>query len=197
MGWLVPPYSAGYLVEGTQPPANFAIGLGLVAAFMDPAQINIGLMMTGAFGLGPLQFDLNAQLGAALGCTLAWNPSAAISANAQIGASLSGLIPDLSINASIIGDLQMKIGGIQLLINMGLGLVAQIPSLMAALNGFMNMSTGGAYFGCYFGPASGIRPMSSVAGLIGGGDIGCLVMAFSMPKAAFQAAVGGLFATSP
>lgn len=195
MAWIVPPFSPGYLVEGVQPATTFAAGLGLLLPFMDLAKLNVGLMLTGAFGLGPLQFDAKAQLSAALSAQLSWNPAAAIAANAQIGLALSGLIPNFSVNAGLMADLQLKIGGIQLLINLGLDLILQIPPLFASVSGFMQLP--GGYFGCYYGPAAGVRPMGSVAGLIGAGDMGCVVMAFSMPKAAFQAAVGGLFATSP
>jgi len=194
MGWINPPYSAGYLVEGVQPATTFAAGLGLLLPFFDLANLNVDLMLHGSFGLGPLQFDAKGQLNAALSAQLSWNPSAAIAANAQVGLALSGFIPDFSVNAGLVADLQLKIGGIQLLINLGLDLLAQIPPLMAAVSGFMQLP--GGYFGVYYGQASDMRPMDNVAQLIGGGDIGAVVMAFSMPKAGFQAAIGGLFATT-
>jgi len=190
-----PPFSPGYLVEGTQPATTFAAGLGLMLPFFDLAKINVGLMLNGNFGLGPLMFDAKAQLSAALSASISWNPQAAIQAHAAIGLQLSGFIPNLNINASIAADLQLKIGGIQLLINLGLNVMLSIPPLFAAVSGFMQLP--GGYFGCYYGPAAGVRPMNSVATLVGGGDMGCIVMAFGMPKAGFQAAVGGLFATSP
>lgn len=190
-----PPFSPGYLVEGTQPATTFAFNMGLVLPFLDLVNANVGLMLNGTFGLGPLMFDAKAQLGAALSAQISWNPQAAIQAHAAIGLQLSGFIPNLNINASIIADLQLKIGGIQLLFNLGLKVIASIPPFLAAFSGFMTLPSG--YFGVYYGPAAGARPMNSVATLVGGGDMGCLVMAFGMPKAQFQASIAGLFATSP
>ena len=50
MGWLGPPYRAGYLAEGTVQPVTFSAGLAAIAAFLDPAQIDINAMMYGASG---------------------------------------------------------------------------------------------------------------------------------------------------
>ena len=198
----VPPvYDPHYIIEGYQPATTFAAGLALIAPFLNSAKASIGLMLTGAFGLGATQLDAKGQLGAALSAAISWNPAAAIVANAQVGLSLATLIP--SINASIVAGLQLKIGGIQLLMNLGLGLIAQIPPLVASLTGFLQLP--GGYFGLYYGPAASMRPMSNIATLVGGGsggNVAAMVMVFgtnggAFTQAQFATSIGGLFATHP
>jgi hypothetical protein len=196
-----PPFSPGYLVEGVQPATTFAGALGLVLPFMNVLKANVGLMMTGAFGLGPLQFDAKAQLSAALSAQLSWNPSAAIAANAQVGLALSGLIPNFAVNAGLVADLQLKIGGIQLLLNLGLGIIANLPPRVAGITGFMTLP--GGYFGVYYGNPNTqpIRQFGQIANLIGGANGMCfVVMAFGtsvIGAAEFKTSIGGIFATSP
>jgi len=198
MGWTpqnqLPP---GYVIEGTQPPATFAAGLVLFMPFLPLTLANLNLMMFGAFGLGPLQFDAKVQLNAALGVSLAWNPAAAITANAQVGLSLANLIPNFSVNASLQADLMLKIGGIQLLLNLGLKLTFQLPPLIASINAFFNLPS--CYFAIYNGPPGGMKSLA--ASLPGAPFAAAMLIGAGYPSvaagASFVTAVGGLFTTSP
>ena len=196
MPWNNPP-PPGYVIEGTQPPQTFAVGLALFIPFLPGALAGIQAMLYGSFGLGPLQFDVKAQLQAALGVSLAWNPTAALKANAQVGLALSGFIPSLKVNAALSAGLQLKIGGIQLLMNLGIGLMLKIPPLLAAINAFFQLPA--CYFAIYNGPPGGMKSLA--AALPGTPFAAAMIIAAGYPTvqagASFVTAMGGLFAAHP
>lgn len=163
---IPPPYSPGYYVEQNLLPANqFAVGLAAFIPFMGLVNTRLDAMLWGSFGLGPLQLDVQGQLAAALSASISWNPTAALQAHGQIGLALNGLMPSVSLQAQVIADLKIKIGGIQILIDLGLGLIAELPPLLAALNSFMTLPD--AYYALYYGPPNQVRPMQEVCQLVG------------------------------
>ena len=150
MPWIVPP-SPGYVCEGMLPPSQFCVGIAAVVPFLNLANISISAMLYANFGLGPLQLSFQAQLNVALGLQFSWNPAAAIAANLSVGLMLSNLVPNFSVNASVAAGLSLKIGGLQILINLGIELLLAIPPLVLNLGAFLGLP--GAYYGVYYGPA--------------------------------------------
>lgn len=195
MGWMPP--GPGYICEGADlKPQIFCVGVAAAVPFLNLAQINIDAMLHATFGLGPLQLSFQAQLKASLGAQFSWNPQAAIMANAQVGLQLSNLVPKFSVNASVAAALSLKIGGIQILLNLGAALMLQIPPLLLGLGGFLALP--GAYYGVYYGPAAGFKSGVQIGALVGGGSIAAVVFAVGtnvMTQETFTSTIGGLFAT--
>jgi len=108
-------------------------------------------MLAGAFGLGPLKADLVAQFNASIGISIAFGDpltalkmaiAASISVIAALQASLAIGIPPISIqvsvNIALAAALLLKIGGINLLIDLSLGIrlagINFLAQLQAALS---------------------------------------------------------------
>lgn len=142
---------------GPLPTSVVLAGSANVALLLPPILAQIQLMLTGAFGLGPLQLDLLAQFNAAIQFNLSFglNPLAAlklsISASLQVIASLQATLAagltlslglslnlQVGINLALIANLQLKIGGINLLIDLSLqirlGGINFLAQLQAALS---------------------------------------------------------------
>ena len=198
MAWFDPKFSPGYMAEGVVGGNSFAGGLAIALPLLGLVVPNVNLMLYGNFGLGPLQFDAKAQLNACLSASLAWNPQAAIMANAQVGLALSGLIPSFKVNAALAANLQLKIGGIQLLMNLGLKLLLVIPPIIAGLNLFFNLP--GAYFAVYYGPIAQIRPWGNIQAQLGGApNVAMLTIAIStgaITATAWEKGLSTIFTTS-
>lgn len=201
MPWNLPP-PPNYVIEGVQPAATFAGALALAIPALDLVQVNVNAMLYGAFGLGPLQFDFKAQLDVAFSASLGFNLAASLAANAQLAAALNaGLTPSFNLNAGIAADLQLKIGGIQLLINLGLDLIFTIPPIVLGLAGMLQLPA--CYFAIFYGPADTARPWGDVLaqmGLPANAPVGMMMVvanAGAISGTAFVQALGGIYTTSP
>lgn len=136
-------------------PMTLALqGSANAAASILPLLAQIQLLLTGAFGLGPLKADLLAQFNAAVGFSIAFgNPlialKGAVAATAQILAALRAALaigiapPTFSVSASLklAATLQLKLGGINLLIDLSLGIRLAGINFLAQLN--LALSLGG------------------------------------------------------
>lgn len=135
---------------------GLAVGLGL----MNPLLLQLDLMLTGQFGLGPFLADIQVQFNAAISATLQLSigisdPLAALRAllqalvqvQASLAVALSFPLPIISIQASaqisaiasLSAALTLKIGGIKALLQAGLAVkipalqfIAQISAAMSA-----------------------------------------------------------------
>ena len=189
------PYPPNYVIEEYWPASQFAIGLAAFVPILTGAGVSLQAMLYGTFGFGPLSLGFQAQLNAALGLQFSWNPAAAISANAQIGLALNNLVPKVGLqaNASIAAGLQLKIGGISLLMNMGIQLSIDLGNLLLSVNGFLGLP--GCYYALYYGPVGNIQSWNHVLSIIGGsGNVGFMLIAASTD---IHAACGALFALHP
>jgi len=157
-----------------------------------PILAQIQVLIFGAFGLGPLKLDLVAQFKAAVGITIAFGDplsalKAAIQAALQVVASLKAAlvigIPPLSIQVSaslaLIASLAIKIGGINLAIDLALqvklpaiNLVAQLQAALS-LGGLVmyawsaqNMQTTQAQIAGYNFAADGFLPINQTYGMM-------------------------------
>lgn len=155
---------------GALPFGGINAGASLAASAMLPLLAQINLLLTGAFGLGPLKADLVAQFKASIGISIGLSDpiaalKAAISASlqvvAQLRAALSIGLPSLSIQVSaalsLAAALQIKIGGINLLINLSLGIRLAGINFLAQLN--LALSLGSCNFYAFFD-----TPMGTVQG---------------------------------
>lgn len=136
---------------------GLAVGLGL----MNPLLLQLDLMLTGQFGLGPFLADIQVQFNAAISATLQLsigisNPFAALQAllqaliqvQASLAVALSFPLPIISIQASaqiaaiasLSAALTLKIGGIKALLAAGLAI--KIPALQFIAQLSASMSAG-------------------------------------------------------
>lgn len=133
------------------------VGLSAAVSLIDPLAIQLEAALFGAFGLGPLQLDFQARLDAALSVSLNWNPSAQISALYNLAGAISaGLViplPALNASADAAADLQLKIGGIQILLDAGLALITPAFDAVAAANAALNAGCG---YLVWHGPGAGL-----------------------------------------
>ena len=123
------------------------VGLAAALSVINPLALSLEASLFGAFGLGPLQLDFQARLDAALSVSLNWNPSAQIQALGELAGAISaGLVlplPAVNASADAAADLQLKIGGIQILLDAGLALI--LPSLDAVAAGQAALSASLGY----------------------------------------------------
>jgi hypothetical protein len=136
------------------------IGLAAALGFLNPLALQLDLMVTGAFGLGPFLADVQAQFNAAVAAiagiqfNIAFNAlgaiQALIAAFASLQASLQvalglglpavslSLTAQLSATAALAARLQLQLGGIKALIAAAIALkipaVKFIAELVATLN---------------------------------------------------------------
>jgi hypothetical protein len=126
---------------------GLAAGLGLLYPLLN----QFDLMLTGSFGLGALLGDISMQLSAALALQLDMavqvsNPLAAllaaIQATAQLAAQLSATLAlglptiqvAVSANFSAVAALSAKLGGLQLLLQLGLAVKIPVVDFIAQLD---------------------------------------------------------------
>lgn len=182
------------------------INIGLLAAigFLNPLALQLDLFMTGQFGLGPLLADLQVQFNAAvsavanIGLQIS-DPFAAVrallmavvslQASLQIALALGlptvslQLSVQLSVTIALAASLQLKIGGIKLLLDLGLNLkiplikfIADLKATLSAGPVHLLSATGSTLsqtgsevagtFGGGLGPTDPINPGDQVSALI-------------------------------
>jgi hypothetical protein len=182
------------------------INIGLMAAFglLNPLALQLDLFISGQFGLGPFMADLQVQFQAAISAQLSLgiqisDPFAAVRAlitaaanlQASLQLALAFGLPTVSIQLSaqlsaalaLSASLQLKLGGIKLLlagaINLKIPLLKLIADLQAALSAGpvhllsftgSNLATTGAQissaFGGGLGPDDPITPGEMVSGVV-------------------------------
>lgn len=131
-------------------------------------------MLSGAFGLGPLKADLTAQFNASIGISIAFGDpiaalklaiSASASVIAALQASLAIGIPPISIqvsaNIALAAALLLKIGGINLLIDLSLGIRLAGINFLAQLQAALSLG------GCVLYGWSG-QPFAAAIGQVAG-----------------------------
>lgn len=145
---------------------EFNVGLAAAVGFLNPLGAQLDALI--GIGIGPLQFDLAAQLNAALaaqvGLTIAVSdPTAGIRAvlsalgglAAALNAALALSIPSIEIGlqlsavAALSGTLAIQLGGLQLSIQAALAI--KIPALRAAASLAASLALGPAFAFSYNG----------------------------------------------
>lgn len=128
------------LADGKYTLGEINVGLSVAMAAMLPIPGALNLMLMGQFGLVPLSLDFKAQLNAALSVGLSWNPLLTIKGALDMVAALqANLIPQLSINASAVADISLKLGGIQLMIDLGLKISLPVANFVAGMGANLSM----------------------------------------------------------
>ena len=174
------------------PLGGINVGASLAATAIVPLLAQLQAMLTASFGLGALKADLVAQFKASIGISVAFgDPIAqlkmAIQASIQVVAGLQAALalglPTISVQVSvslqIAAVLQIKIGGINLLIDLTLGVrlagVSFLAQLQAALSAgpatlyaWTNtpMNTIQSQIGSYLFNADGFNPGDNVSGVM-------------------------------
>ena len=155
---MPPPLPVTQLFAG--PPISVACAAGANALLiLPPILAQIQILIFGAFGLGPLKLELVAQFKAAIGITIAFgNPllalKLAITASVQVIAALKASlligIPPISIQVSasfaLIASLTIKIGGINLAIDLALKVKLPAINLIADLKLALSLGNCGLYY---------------------------------------------------
>lgn len=139
---------------------NINIGLAAALGFLNPLALQLDLMLTGMFGLGPFLASLQAQFSAAISAALniglqIGNPlvaiQALITAFAQLQAALQAVLAiglpsvqltlglQLSAVASLIATLQLQIGGIKAMIAAALAIKIPAVQFIAELAANLNL----------------------------------------------------------
>jgi len=156
-------------------PLNLCVsGAASAALALPPLLAQLQLMLSGAFGLGPLKADLSAQFNASIGISVAFGDpiaalklaiSASASVIAALQASLSLGIPPISIqvsaNIALAAALLLKIGGINLLIDLSLGVRLAGINFLAQLQAALSLG------GCVLYGWSG-QPFGAALAQLGG-----------------------------
>jgi hypothetical protein len=175
------------------------VGLAAGLSVINPLALSLEASLFGAFGLGPLQLDFQARLDAALSVSLNWNPSAQIKALGELAGAISaGLVlplPAVNASADAAADLQLKIGGIQILLDAGLALI--LPSLDAVAAGQAALNASIGYL-VWNGSGAQLAPelyatISANYGAAGQVAVLCIFM----DAAAFAAISGNIFVGIP
>jgi hypothetical protein len=162
------------MASGTLGEIN--VGAQLAVAALLPLIGQLDLLLGAQFGLGQLKAELIAQLDAALNLTItAVNPldsilvaiAGALAAIAGLQASLSAgiALPSINVSASleVIASLQVRIGGIQALLDLSLGIRLQGLGVHSALAAALSVGP----VACY--AATG-QQLSTLLGQIGSRD---------------------------
>lgn len=144
--------------EMDAPLGAINVGANLAAAAILPLLAQVNLLLTGAFGLGPLKADLVAQFKAAVAISVSFGDpiamlKAAIAAILNVTASLQAALalgiptPSIQVSASIAlaAALQVKLGGINLLIDLSLGVRLKGLNFLAQLNGALSLGPATLY----------------------------------------------------
>jgi hypothetical protein len=139
-------------ILGPLPLSACVTGAASAALALPPLLAQIQLMLSGAFGLGPLKADLTAQFNASIGISIAFGDplaalklaiSASASVIAALQASLAIGIPPISIqvsaNIALAAALLLKIGGINLLIDLSLGIRLAGINFLAQLQASLSL----------------------------------------------------------
>ena len=133
------------------PLSALNVGASLAASAMLPLLGQINLLLTGAFGLGPLKADFMAQYQAALNISISFGDpiamlkaaiAAVLSVTASLSAALALGIPPINLQVSaslaLMAALEVKLGGINLLLDLSLGVrlagINFLAQLRAALS---------------------------------------------------------------
>ena len=182
------------LVQGKYTLGQINVGLSAAMALMVPVPPAINLMLTGQFGLVPMSMDFKAQLNAALSVGINWNPMITIKGALDMVAALqANLIPQISINASAIGDISLKLGGIQLLIDMAMKLNMPIMDFLGSggIGGQLTLP-GIAYVAWKGTPGELSQVSDTIRGLLQAGptqEVYCIALAATDPKFATAASL--------
>jgi hypothetical protein len=134
---------------------GLAVGIGL----MNPLLLQLDLMLTGQFGLGPMLLDIQLQFSAAISAVLQMSigisdPLSALRAlimavaqlQASLAVALSFGLPTVSLQigaqiaamAALSGSLALKLGGIKALLALGLEVKIPVVKFVGQISGALN-----------------------------------------------------------
>ena len=176
------------------------VGLAGAISVINPLCLQLDASLTGAFGLGPLQADFQARLDAALSVSISWNPALMLQGMADAMAALqAGLIlplPAVNASADLAADLQLKVGGIQILLDLGLALT--VPSLAAVADIQAKLGLPGVGYFLYQGTgAAFIGELQTQVWPAYAGSGNVYVIGFILDPTLYAAVSGELFAGIP
>lgn len=144
---------------GSHTLGGINIGLAVGIGLMNPLLLQLDLMLTGQFGLGPMLADVQLQFSAAISAVLQMsigisNPLAALQAlilavaqlQASLSVALSFGLPTVSLQigaqiaamAALSGALALKLGGLKALLAIGLEVKIPAVKFVGQMTGALN-----------------------------------------------------------
>jgi hypothetical protein len=198
------------LTSGTLGEISLGTSLAVSSLLLLMAQLDLQLGAT--FGLGQLKADLMVQLQASLELSLSiTNPAASLLAavegmiqalaalQAQIASGIT--LPQIALTANVdaIASLQLRIQGLQLLLDLALGLQVQVGEVIAALQAALSVGPV-ALYGATGQPLGALlnQMMSADYAQVGlqGGDL-CDALVLISKAPGFRAGASVLFPMPP